>query len=196
MRFLKNKIAKAQISSPDSNNIQVKIEESAQEAVSDESEQEWVPNHSKRGANSHNGQKSPPKRRSVSCDNIIKNYGRALTMFAISKMAEPYLSRLTNRYDFKLKAFRRFVKLRKKAANCIRKIREMLPMSCYQNDANYVYKQVFQEVSIIFLKFFCINWLYNSKINEKVEHLNYRFKIQRRIKDPEHFTYLRDFHHF
>ena len=195
MRFLKNKIAKAQATSPETD-IEVKIEESAEEQTSEKSEQEWVPRHGKRGAKSFIEQNSSPKRRSISCDNIIKNYGRALTTFALSKIAEPYLIRIGDKYDIKLKAFKRFVKLRKKGANCIRKIRDMLPMSCYENDANFVYKKTFQEISIIFLKFFCVNWLYNSKINEKIEHLNYRFKIQRRIKDPEHFTYLRDFHNF
>ena len=53
------------------------------------------------------------------------------------------------------------------------------------------YKLIFQEISIMFLKYFCVNWIYGGKIIQKKAHLKFRFKILQRIQDPEHFTYLK-----
>jgi len=70
----------------------------------------------------------------------------------------------------------------------------MLPVGNEVSEEELNLKKVFQEICIIFLKFFCVNWLYNSKISEKIAHLKYRFKLLRRVRNPQYFTYLKDFY--
>ncbi len=140
-----------------------------------------------------NPSKGKPRVRVLSSDNIIKNYGREMTSFALSTMAETYLKEVTGKYGVKMSKFLRFVRAKENSANCIRKLREMPPIQSDMNRPDFRLRQVFQEISIIFLKFFCVNWLYNSKIDGKIIHLHYRFKILRRVKDPDNFTYLKEF---
>ena len=143
------------------------------------------------------GPKSPCKSelspRKANCENIIKNYGRAMTNFALSPLALPYLKTILPKSGSDLPAFLNFIKKKKKSANCIKKLREILPSGANQGAPNYAEKLAFQELCVVFLKFFCANWLFNSKIDNKTAHLAYRFKILRRIKNPDHFTYLKDF---
>ena len=135
--------------------------------------------------------KSPPKK--TPCENIIKNYGRALTNFALSPLAVPYLTTILPKSGSNRTAFLSFIRKKKKSANCIRKLREMFPSGVNQGTPNYAEKLAFQELCVVFIKSFCVNWLWNSKIDDKTTHLAYRFKILRRIKNPDHFTYLKDF---
>jgi len=125
----------------------------------------------------------------------MKNYGRAMTNFALSSMAKPYLLSITANLGITLESFQDYIKERKKSANCIKQLRAMLPLGTGQQEEKLELKTAFQKICIIFLKFFVANWLYGSKICEKVAHLKYRFKILRRVKNPQYFTYLKDFNY-
>ena len=72
--------------------------------------------------------------------------------------------------------------------NCIEKLRAMLPMGTDEDEEDLEFKIAFQKLCIVFLKFFCANWLYDSKIAEKVMHLKCPFKIMRREGTPQYFT--------
>lgn len=125
--------------------------------------------------------------------NIIKNYSRAMTNFAVSDVARPYLIKIMDSKGVKVEDFLNFIEERKQSVNCIKKLREMLP-SDEEGDALEDMKTVFQDICILFLKMFSVNWIFSSKVTDKLAHLNCRFKILRRIKNPQHFTYLRSFH--
>jgi len=137
--------------------------------------------------------KSENSSRKTPCENIIKNYGRAMANFALSPLARPYLKAILPKCGSSPTTFQAFMKKKKRSANCIKKLREMLPSEANRGAPNYAEKLVFQELCVIFMKIFSVNWLFNSKIDNKLAHLSYRFKILRRIKDPDHFTYLKDF---
>jgi len=141
--------------------------------------------------------KSPCKRgpspKKVPCENIIKNYGRAMTNFALSPLAVPFLETILPKSGSEISAFTSFILKKKKSANCIKKLREMLPSQVNQGAPNHTEKLAFQELCVVFLKFFSVNWLFSSKIDDKTTHLAYRLKILRRIKNPDHFTYLKEF---
>ena len=193
MRFLKDKIARSAefkrlrsqkqdaVSPPQESSLKTLIEEGL-------SPLKQLPRK-----DSKSSCKSEPSPRKAPCENIIKNYGRAMTNFALSPLALPYLKTSLPKSGSDLPAFLNFIKKKRKSANCIKKLREMLPCKWNQSAPNYAEKVVFQELCIVFLKFFAVNWLWNSKIDNKTTHLIYRFKILRRIKDPDHFTYLKDF---
>jgi len=137
---------------------------------------------------------SPPViKKHTTGDNIMKNYGRAMTNFALSTMAKPYLRLITEKLGISIESFINYIKARKKSANCIKQLRAMLPLGIGEGEVDWELKTAFQKICIIFLKFFVVNWLYDSKICEKVDHLNYRFKILRRVQTPQYFTYLKDF---
>jgi hypothetical protein len=136
---------------------------------------------------------TPVLKGSSSCKNIMKNYSRAFIIFALSPMAHPYLTPLLQNYNLELSSFVEFVKLQKKFANCIKGLRDrLLLVNDTDSDQVSVMKQIFQEMCVVFLKFFCVNWIYHGKVADKKVHLSYRLKLLRRIRNPATFTYLDD----
>lgn len=136
--------------------------------------------------------KTTPKG-ATSCKNIMKNYSRIFTTFALSPMALPYLKPLLKQHKIELKIFREFIEWRKSKVNCIKNLRDLLLLSSETDPDEIVQmKTVFQGICIVFLKFFSVNWIFNGKVMNKNAHLSYRLKILRRIKNPATFTYLED----
>jgi len=125
--------------------------------------------------------------------NIVKNYARAMVNFALSDMALHFLRKFSIREGCDLKEFRLFVAEQKEDINSIKTLREMLLISNGDNDQVIKLKNMFRAISEIFVKFFSVNWIYNSKVSDKRLHLKYRYKILRRVRSPEHFTYLENF---
>jgi len=127
--------------------------------------------------------------------NIVKNYGKALCSFASSKIAVAYLEDILKRKSFecvRIKEFMEFIKGKKESINSIESLRKLLVIDENQDD-NLIrsYKELFKEVSVIFLKYFAVNWIYSGKLLHKNAHMQYRFKMLRRVQNPEHFTYLK-----
>ena len=139
---------------------------------------------------------STPKRgkeiREGTCQNIVKNYSRAFINFALSPLSLPYLNSILSEEGLSLEAFHSYVSNRRGKINCIKNLRAALLIKTNDSDKTAASKKVFRRISEVFLKFFCVNWLFDSKIENKVIHLNYRFKILRRIRKPEYFTYLEE----
>jgi len=129
----------------------------------------------------------------TSAKNIIKNYGRALQNFAISNMVMPYLAPLIQREQVLLKDFRKFFYSKKKQVRSIAGLRSLLLVSREDDNQTAAFKRIFKEISIIFIKFFSVNWIFSGKLLNKIAHLKCRFKMLRRIKNPENFTYLKGF---
>jgi len=134
------------------------------------------------------------KRESNTNKNIVKNYARAMSNFALSKTALPYLQEiLESQGKVSLRGFKMFIKKNKEDITSIRRLRELLLIT--EEDAELVcgYKNVFKALSMVFLKSFSVNWIYASKVSDKLTHVKYRFKMMRRVENPEYFTYLEDF---
>lgn len=126
--------------------------------------------------------------------NIVKNYARVMINFALSNMAYPYVQKLLEKEGIDFKQFVTFVSVYKEDVTSIKTLREMLLVEENKDTAAIAAcKRTFKGISEIFIKFFCVNWIYNSKLADKSLHLSYRFKILRRIRNPEHFTYLENF---
>jgi len=193
MRFLKNKIAKARGLSPQPDSPIQNPAEIAQIPVEIPPPNPIMPRSQKIKNEATFPEPPVAPKKHISGDNIIKNYGRAMTNFAMSNMAKQYLMPITNQLNITLKDFQDYIERKKKSANCIKQLRNMLPVGDDPRDPDLNFKKAFQKICVVFLKFFCVNWLYNSKIAEKIAHLKYRFKIMRRIKNPQYFTYLKDF---
>ena len=128
-----------------------------------------------------------------SCQNVVKNYGRAFTNFALSSLSSSYLVPMLIKEGLSLEDFSSYIIKIKSNTNCIKNLRNALLAKSEDDVKIIAAKRVFQSLCEVFLKFFCVNWLFNSKIDNKIAHLNCRFKILRRIRNPEHFTYLEGF---
>lgn len=139
---------------------------------------------------------SPPVRKKEiqTNKNIVKNYARAMVNFALSEMANQYINKFAPMENIDLKEFKAFVLANKEDINSIKTLREMLMISDEQERTKIgALKRIFKSVSEIFVKFYSVNWIFNSKLGDKRLHLRYRFKILRRVRNPEHFTYLENF---
>ncbi len=187
MRFLKNKIALAKSFS--NRSLSPKEQQNEETSPKERVNQPKAPLKK----SSYKLSSSTPKG-STSCKNIMKNYSRALVKFALSKVAIPYLEHLLGKEGENLQDFRQYLKVRRSKINCIRNLRELLLPEENDSKTLLVFKQVFQEISETFLKYFSVNWIFSSKVGDKLVHLKYRYKMLRRIRNPEYFTYLQSFH--
>ncbi len=129
----------------------------------------------------------------TSAKNIIKNYGRALQNFATSHMVVPYLLPKIESEQVSLKDFRKFFYSKKKQVRSIAGLRSLLLITPGDDRQTAAFKKIFREISIIFIKFFSVNWIFSGKLLNKIAHLKCRYKMLRRIKNPETFTYLKGF---
>ena len=136
-----------------------------------------------------------------SSKNIMKNYARALANFPLMNIAQTQLREIIAKIspnqaqesvETQLIEFRSYIKENKGKINCIKNLRENLLVTHKDSAQIAGFKRLFKDISIIFLKFFSVNWLFSSKIEDKMTHLKYRMKLLRRVKNPEFFTYLED----
>jgi len=134
---------------------------------------------------------SSGRRRSCTGNNIMKNYCRALANFGLSPIAEPYMR--AEEESLSPEAFRAILEAKKKKVNCIKTLRSLLLQDGRESKEMKAFKSIFQKVCLAFLKFFCVNWIWNSKVADKMKHLKYRGKMLRRVQNPQFFTYLEDF---
>lgn len=213
MRYLKNKLARARDnvnrlspsqednhpSEQDSNftedrkDVEVSIEEDSSMDSSIAISSKRKSRKTRETRESKSALKQKPERGSTSAKNIVKNYGRALANFAASDLAVPYLMVLLHRDDARIKEFRKFIGTKKKQARCIKGLRNLLITQHEDPHMITTFKKVFKDLSVTFIKYFSVNWIFSGKLCDKITHLKYRFKILRRIRNPEHFTYLKGF---
>ena len=126
-------------------------------------------------------------------NNVMKNYARAMVKFSLSSLADPYLERMKGKYGIIPGSFRKTLLGYKSKVNCIKGLREILLINGGDSQELKTFKLVFQELCIIFVKYFSVNWIYSGKMNEKPKYLQYRGKMLRRVQQPEYFTYLESF---
>jgi hypothetical protein len=122
--------------------------------------------------------------------NIVKNYGKAMAAFAASKLAQPYLEDLAKEHRVRPIDFHNFIASYKESIDSIDSLRGfLLP---YEDDEEEIqcYKRIFQGLCEVFLKYFAVNWVTHGRMMHKDDHLKYRNKMLRRVRNPEIFTYL------
>lgn len=121
---------------------------------------------------------------STTYKDILKNYYRMFTNFASSALALPYLEPLLQNNQLQLDKFLQFITLHKGTVNEITNVRSLL-INITETDSQELItmKIMFHQINVVFLKLFCVDWVFNSKIVDKVVHLSYRLKLLRRIKN-------------
>ena len=125
---------------------------------------------------------------------IIRNYAKALCAFAHSTMAMPYLVSIMDKNftsNQEIEGFKKFIKQKKRNIGSIESLKVLLIVKSNDTKKEQIYKELFSEISVVFLKFFAVNWLFSGKVKHRLEHLKYRHKMLRRVQNPELFTFLK-----
>ena len=125
---------------------------------------------------------------------IVRNYAKVLCTFACSGMSLPYLKKIVdNNYKntVEIEDFQDYIRNKKEQATSILSLRSLLLIDVNDEEVQKLYKKVFADISVIFLKFYAVNWIFNGKVKHKIEHLKCRHKMIRRVRNPELFTFLR-----
>lgn len=125
--------------------------------------------------------------------NIVKNYAHAILTFAQSPIAVPYLTKFCQQERVDMRGFIEFIKPCKAKMEGIHQFRAILLIVSSDSEKVANYKRVFRQLCEVFIKFFSVNWIFNSKVVHKQVHLKYRFMLLRRVRNPEMFTYLSPF---
>lgn len=115
--------------------------------------------------------------------------------FALSYIANPYLEKIIEKYPERridMRSFKEFMEQQKERVTSIKRLRELLMIKVKEDKVILGYKIVFKEISLVFIKYFSVNWIYNSKIEGRMIHLKYRFKMIRRVENPKMFTHIED----
>jgi len=126
-------------------------------------------------------------------NNVMKNYARAMVNFSLSALADPYLERMKEKYVLNSGEFKKTLRGYKAKVNCIKHLRQVLLVVDDDSEEMKTFKRVFQELCIVFVKYFSVNWIYHGKMFERNKYLQYRGKMLRRVQNPEYFTYLESF---
>ena len=105
----------------------------------------------------------------------------------------PYLEQFTQKEGVDLDKFRQYFQENKENINSIKNLRETLMWNEDEDKLLIGYKRVFKAICEVFVRDFTTNWIYSSKLNDKFTHLRYKFKMLRRVRNPEYFTYLENF---
>ncbi len=123
--------------------------------------------------------------------NLVKNFGKAICNFINSHISLPYLEPLLKKEGLLLKDFIDYFSQNKVTIEGLHKFRSLL--LTFEDDSDQVksFKKVFREIGEIFIKYFSVNWIYHGRVQYKEAHLKFRFKMLRRIRQPELFTYLK-----
>jgi len=138
-------------------------------------------------AKKENGQKMGKPKESQS-KHVLKNYANAISTFAISDIAIPYLEPIFQREGMERERFVTFVIRHKEYLNNITRVRGMMMGEDEDSAEELALKNCFRSISEVFVKYFAVNWIYESKLLDKRKYINFRFRLLRRIKNPYMFT--------
>jgi len=124
--------------------------------------------------------------------NIVKNYGKAICTFAVSYPALPYLAVILEEQHLPLEQFVKYINQIKDSIDGLHHFRSILLINEDDSSELVAKKKAFIAIGKVFIKYFSVNWIYNSRVFHKEAHLKFRFKMLRRIQNPELFTYLKN----
>ena len=127
-----------------------------------------------------------------STKNISINYGKAISSFATSTLAVPYLQPTLDKEGIDLKDFILFISQAKESIGGISSLRSLLTINeAFDTLKTMKFKKIFRMISEVFIKHFSVNWIIHGKVTHKLVYLKFRSKMLRRVQNPELFTYVK-----
>jgi len=127
--------------------------------------------------------------------NIVINYGKAISSFAVTSLAYPYLQVLLEGENAKIERFHNYVKDFKAKIGGISSFRQILIYDDDDTEEIRDFKRAFKSLAETFIKHYCFDWINNGRMSFKEVYLKYRLKLLKKIQEPESFTYLKDGKH-
>jgi len=113
--------------------------------------------------------------------NILKNFIKAISSFSTSDLALPYLIPLLDITNITQEQFVNYVCTYKERVDSLKGLVNLTTPGEYDNTETSICKKIFKELSITFLKFFAVNWIYGSnKLKHRQILLKNRFIIKRK----------------
>jgi len=128
-----------------------------------------------------------------SSKNIVKNFGKAMCSFASSDLSLPYYEKINANLKVNIEDFQDYIHKKRDLIDSIDSLRTLLLIGQNDDEVMMGYKKIFQEISITFIKYFSVNWIFQGKMSHKQAHLKARYKMLRRVQNPLYFTYFKDF---
>ena len=125
---------------------------------------------------------------------IVRNYAQVLCSFGSSIMAKSFLKKLIEqKYNglVEIEAFQLYIRRKKESTQSMASLRDLLTVKQDETELEISYKRLFSDISVVFLKFFAVNWIFSGKVKHKLDHLKCRHKMIRRVRNPEYFTFLK-----
>ncbi len=121
--------------------------------------------------------------RSLKFEKMMQNLTKGLILFILSDLALPYIEQIRklSADNFETDNFLDYVKTQKELSsnsNCF----QALFLSNYGSILEKIYKRTCQQIAVIFLKYFMVNWIFQSRLSNKQDYLRIRFKLIRMIK--------------
>ena len=123
--------------------------------------------------------------------NMIRNYGKAICSFAVNTIALPYIENILEQEqitEISLTDFFDFVRWRRSKIETINTFKESVYPAENDGDKHRNFKKLLFSLAEVFMKHYCVNWIYSSKLGNKMEHLKYRFRFLRMLKSPVFFA--------
>jgi len=129
---------------------------------------------------------------SVILKNASKNYGRAICNFILSAEAkDTYNKDVFSKFNVDPGEFLNYILEKKEGLNGIKEFRALLLITPNDDEKLISFKKAFQQLSVIFIKYFSVNWIFSGKLSHKMEYLRCRYKMLRRVQNPQYFTYFK-----
>lgn len=193
MRFLKNKIARAEAYLTQKQRLEEgQLPESSSNSISESpSKQESSPKIQLRTNRKKPGRRNERLEEWRETKNIAKNFGKAICNFSLSLIAMPYLQPFLKEEGIELSDFTDYINKTKNKIDGLMTFRSALIHRDGDTREVRGSKIVFKKIGEVFVKYFSVNWIFHGKVVHKKAHLKFRFKMLRRIQQPEQFTYLR-----
>jgi len=132
--------------------------------------------------------RNPNLRRLVSgtYQNIIKNFIKAISAFSTSDLALPYLIPLLDNTNVTQEKFVSYVFTYKEKVDSLKGLIDLTLAEDNESKETINCKKIFKDLSIIFLKYFAVNWIFGStKLKHRKVLLKNRFIIKRKIENPD-----------
>jgi hypothetical protein len=128
--------------------------------------------------------------RKLATKNIIKNYGRAIANFILTPLFEPYMIAEPLMKDINWREFRHFVEeVRDNLVN-LETFRKIISIDQSDDSKVVAFKKLFVKGAVIFIKYFSVNWIFDSKVVYKQMYLRFRGTLLRGVLDPSKLTLI------
>lgn len=106
---------------------------------------------------------------------IMKAFANTIVIFALSPLAYPYLDR---EGILEPETFKRILE-EKRRQNW--SLKRLLVIQRDESMETRAFKRIFKETCVIFLREFCVDWIFQSKFSNKMMYIRYRTKLLRRL---------------